>query len=188
MKTSIRVLSIAEYKSLGHGWTVQYGIHESAFGPILIGLLGRAVCALMFAEDGRAAASLKRAWPLSFIRHQPEITQTMARDLPAMLLGEKVCALALRGTAFQVAVWKALLTIPLGSTASYSGVAEMAGRPSAVRAAANAVAGNPVAILVPCHRVIAKSGDLHRYGGGVDKKRELLEWESNPFFYSSDSQ
>ncbi len=170
-----------EYKARGRDLVIRYGVHDSPFGPVAIGLTDRGICWLGFAGDvDDPVAALKAEWrEATLVRDDAAVARIAARlfeggqgvaaDLPPLLL---------RGTNFQVKVWQALLRIPPGHVASYQQVAAAIGSPAAVRAVGQAVGHNPVAVIIPCHRVIRKSGALHNYRWGESRKRALLAWEA----------
>ena len=171
-----------DFKARGRDLEIRHGRHDTPFGPVVIGLTPRGVCWLGFAE-GEPAAAIAADWPAARLIADPAATGPVADQLfgivPATGPGPGPrLSLLLRGTNFQIKVWQALLTIPAGGVASYEDVARAIGRPTAVRAVARAVAGNPGAFLIPCHRVIRKSGALHNYRWGADRKRALLAWEA----------
>jgi O-6-methylguanine DNA methyltransferase len=121
----------------------------------------------------------RRRWPAARWVRDDAATAPVARSVFARpAVPGTPLAVLVRGTNFQVQVWRALLRIPEGSVASYESVAAAAGRPAAVRAAAGAVGDNPVAWLVPCHRVLRKSGLLGGYRWGLERKRAMLAWEA----------
>ncbi len=171
-----------EYKTGGEGLAISYGFHPSPFGECLVAVTGRGICHLAFVEHAdRAAAveALHKTWPSSDLRQdagrtRPLVDQIFARR-PAG--ANSSLTLLLHGTNFQIKVWEALLRIPAGSVTSYEGLARFIGRPEAVRAVANAVANNPIAYLIPCHRVLRKSGEMGGYRYGTARKRALLGWE-----------
>jgi len=171
-----------ELKRAGAGMTIQYGIHPSPFGECLIAVTARGVCHLGFmpAADRQAVlAELTAAWPRARLEAAPRVTALVARRL--FTRGNNQApgiGLHVRGTNFQIKVWEALLRIPPGSVASYEDIARRIHAPRAVRAVANAVAHNPVAWLIPCHRVIRKSGALGCYRWGETRKKALLAWEA----------
>ncbi|MEI6557468.1 MAG: methylated-DNA--[protein]-cysteine S-methyltransferase [Rhodospirillaceae bacterium] len=157
-----------------------WGRHGTPFGPVLAAATSGDLCWLAFIKDGDADAlrRLARAWPGATLTEQPAATA----DAVALAFhpGHRLAAplpVLLAGTPFQLAVWQALLRIPAGALVSYGDLAAAVGRPRAVRAAGSAVGANPVSVLVPCHRVIAKAGDPFKYGGGPERKRALLTWE-----------
>ncbi|MHB8536088.1 MAG: methylated-DNA--[protein]-cysteine S-methyltransferase [Sulfuricaulis sp.] len=171
-----------EYKRAGANLTIQYGFHASPFGECLIAVTARGVCHLGFVSpaDRRAAlAELAAEWPRARIEEAPRATAQVARRLFARVNGGSPGVdLLVRGTNFQIKVWEALLRIPPGAVVSYEDLAQRARIPRATRAVANAVAHNPVAWLIPCHRVIRKSGALGGYRWGETRKQALLAWEA----------
>ena len=161
----------------GRGETIRFVIAGSPLGPLLVAATAKGICRLTFDEDERA---LKRRFPNADIRPDDG---TIAEWVDAALVAiERPAAardlpLDVRGTAFQEAVWRELRRIPLGETRSYADIARAVGQPGAVRAVGTANGSNPVAVLVPCHRVIRSDGSLGGYAGGLDRKRKLLAAE-----------
>lgn len=173
-----------EYKRRGAGLTLRYGFHPTTFGDCLLALTPRGICALRFVAPGKrehSLAQLRSEWPLAnFVADQDETRMTVERLFTWSKWERKhPFHLYVKGTNFQVQVWQALLSIPLGAMISYADLAKFLGRPSAVRAAAGAVAKNPVGYLIPCHRVISKSGQIHNYRWGSTRKKALLGWEAS---------
>jgi AraC family transcriptional regulator of adaptative response/methylated-DNA-[protein]-cysteine methyltransferase len=179
---NIHAVTPGELKRAGAGLSIQYGFHPSSFGECLIGATSRGVCHLSFLskEDHRAAlAELAAEWPQAHIEEAPRVTAPLARRLFTRVNGDAPgIDLHVRGTNFQIKVWEALLRIPSGGVVSYEDLARHIHAPRAVRAVANAVAHNPVAWLIPCHRVIRKSGVLGGYRWGETRKKALLAWEA----------
>jgi AraC family transcriptional regulator of adaptative response/methylated-DNA-[protein]-cysteine methyltransferase len=172
-----------EYKQQGEGLNIIYGFHETLFGQCLIATTGRGICALRFVTpDGQEAilSDLKDEWPLARFEEDANVTGPLSeRIFSTPDNGHKrPMHLLLKGTNFQVQVWRALLDIPPGMMVSYQDVADHIGRPDAVRAAAGAVAKNPIGYLIPCHRVINKNGRIHRYRWGSARKKAMLGWEA----------
>ncbi|MBI3778220.1 MAG: methylated-DNA--[protein]-cysteine S-methyltransferase [Gammaproteobacteria bacterium] len=171
-----------ELKRAGAGLTIQYGFHPSPFGECLIGVTTRGVCHLGFVppESRRAAlAELTTEWPRARFEEASRMTAPIAHRLFTRGNGQAPgIDLHVPGTNFQIKVWAALLRIPPGNVASYEDIARRIRAPRAVRAVANAVAHNPVAWLIPCHRVIRKSGALGGYRWGETRKQALLAWEA----------
>lgn len=161
----------------GRGETIRYVIAQSPLGPLLVAATSRGICRLTFDEDERA---LKRRFPNATIVADDGTISAwaegalMAIEHPAQT---PELPIDVRGTAFQEAVWKELRKIPLGETRSYADIAAAVGQPQAVRAVGTANGRNPVAVLVPCHRVIRSDGSLGGYAGGLDRKRKLLAGE-----------
>ena len=173
-----------EYKRRGAGLIIQHGFHPTIFGECLLAQTSRGICALRFVEPGRresSLAELKSEWPLADFVLDLSGTETAANRLfsPAMWDQAQPFHVTLKGTNFQVKVWQALLSIPQGAMVSYGDLAAFIGRPTAVRAAAGAVAKNPIAYLIPCHRVISKAGKIHRYRWSAPRKRAILGWEAS---------
>jgi len=171
-----------ELKCAGAGLTIHYGFHPSPFGECLIAMTTRGVCHLEFVspEDRRAAfTELTAEWPRAQFEEAPRTTAPIARRLFTRVNGDSPnIDLHVHGTNFQIKVWEALLRIPPGDVVSYEKIAKHIRAPRAVRAVANAVAHNPVAWLVPCHRAIRKSGALGGYRWGETRKKALLAWEA----------
>lgn len=172
-----------EFKGLGAGLAIRYGFGVSPFGACLVAATARGVCWLSFhGADGRdaARAELQRAWPRARLSADLDAAPLLARIFrPAgQRQDEAPIHLVLRGTPFQLKVWEALLDIPPGEVLSYGDVARRIGRPAAARAVGNAVARNPVAFLIPCHRVIRQAGGVGSYRWGAERKRTMLAWET----------
>lgn len=174
-----------EFREEGNGLRISAGFHASPFGEALIATTERGLCGLSFHDGNRRAAlrDLAARWPRATIEERPRVTAPIASRVFAALeardpeglvpLGLLVC-----GTNFQVKVWRALLQIPVGSVATYEDIATSIGSPTALRAVGTAISRNPVAFLIPCHRVIRTTGALGGYRWGVPRKRAMLAWES----------
>jgi AraC family transcriptional regulator of adaptative response/methylated-DNA-[protein]-cysteine methyltransferase len=170
----------AEYRSQGRNMTIHYGLHESPFGEYLLGVTDRGICHMAF-TDGNAEQTLRAFsvdWSSAKLSENSGITDAYHEQIFAVTESGTPLPLFLRGTPFQLKVWEALLTIPEGSIRAYEDVADMSGNPAATRAAASAIAGNRIALLVPCHRVIRKIGETGDYRWGRQRKRLLLAWEA----------
>ena len=175
-----------DYKRDGAGIEIAYGIHPSPFGPCFIGQTERGVCALGFAEDDVSPEPLQdfqRRWQNATFRLDKAQTGVTAARIFGASGGR--LALDLRGTNFQLKVWEALLRIPPGAVVSYGGLADAPDKSGAARAVGSAVAANPVSYLIPCHRVIRKSGRFHNYYWGPERKRAMLAWEAAHFALAS---
>ncbi len=171
-----------EYKNRGKGLEIAYGIHPTPFGECLLAVTGRGVSNLIFLADGSpqgAIAELRRRWGNASLQEDASRTQAAAEQVTQALLGEAELPLALhlRGTNFQLKVWEALLRIPEGALVSYDELAAWIGDPGAARAVGNAVGCNPIPLLIPCHRVVRKSGDFGGYRWGLPRKKAILGWE-----------
>lgn len=172
------------FRSGARGESIRFAISPSSLGPVLVAATGKGVCAVFMGDDPDAlVADLHRRFPKAGITgSDAEFDLLVARVIAfveAPRLGWDL-PLDLRGTAFQQRVWQALRDIPAGSTESYSAIADKIGLPKAVRAIAGACAANPVAVAVPCHRVVRSDGGLSGYRWGVERKRALLDRESKP--------
>lgn len=174
----------AVYGRGGEAQMIGYTTVASALGLILVAATQRGVCAVRFVaedDDDGAAELLRKELPAAVLERDDErLRATAARVVSAVSGGADDLELPLdvRATAFQLRVWRALRAIPRGQTRSYTEVARSIGQPTAVRAVAGACATNPVAIVVPCHRVVAAGGELAGYRWGVERKRALLEAEA----------
>ena len=188
LMVSVDAVSPGEYKSKGRGLTIRWGIHQGPFGEFLLGQSDRGVTTLKFLEgrsDKRELVDeLRASWANAAVVEDLKGTAQSAGLVVRALANAPVespqspIRLHLRGTNFQLKVWEALLRIPGGGTTTYEELATSLGTPEATRAAANAVAANPVVWLIPCHRVIRKSGAFGGYQGGELRKRALLGWEA----------
>ena len=176
-----------EYKSRGAGLIIRYGIHPTPFGKCLIATTERGICHLGFINSGEGAAidELVSTWKLAkmtedYTKTAPLIRSIFSEDtaeFKTSLSTVSPLRLLLRGTNFQIKVWEALLKIPSGSVTTYEQVAAQISQPNAVRAVGSAVGHNPIAYLIPCHRVIRKSGEFGNYRYGSARKKVLLARE-----------
>ena len=172
-----------DYKSQGEDLEIAYGFHASPFGECLLALTGRGICDLIFVSEGNreeALKALKKRWARAALHEDPQRTGPVVAQVFDRLTGgeAKPLSLHLRGTNFQIKVWEALLNIPSGTVVSYEDIAVSIGMPSAARAVSNAVARNPIPVIVPCHRVIRKAGAYGGYRWGTARKKALLDWEA----------
>ncbi len=178
---SVDAVTPGEYKSGGAGLEIDYGWLESPFGRCLLGVTDRGVCHLSFpgAEDRKEHfASLRRRWKRAALKENADrVEPWLERVFSRPGEGPPVPVL-LKGTNFQLKVWKALLEVPPGRLVCYQDIARQVCASSATRAVANAVGANPVAYLIPCHRVIRKMGGLGGYRWGLARKRAMIGWES----------
>ncbi len=176
---TFEAMTPGEYKKMGDGVTIEFGVHPSPFGFCIIGMTQKGICHLGFTDTlsaSKARRVLKQRWPCSSLNENPEITGPVVNRI-FKIEGENIARpfhLLLKGTNFQVNVWKALLKIPRGHLVCYQDIAAFSGRPDAVRATAGAIGANPVGYLIPCHRVISKSGKIHNYRWGTARKKAIL--------------
>jgi len=163
-------------RAFGAGLRIRYGAHGTALGPAFVGLTERGICHLRFIDEtADPVAELREEWPEATLVEDPAAAR---ETLDALARPRAPMRLWLKGTNFQIKVWEALLRVPEGALVSYSRLATVAGMPKAARAVASAVAANPVAWLVPCHRVIRSSGVLGQYRWGPERKAALIGWEA----------
>lgn len=173
-----------EYRTRGAGVTIRYGIHPTPFGKCLIAVTERGICRLAFVDgnEGGAIDRLVEDWrQADLIEDYKSTAPLIARIFYGPVPGPTALSrldppltLHLRGTNFQIKVWEALLEIPAGSVTTYERIAARIGKPKAVRAVGAAVGDNPIAYLIPCHRVIRKSGEFGNYLYGSARKKAML--------------
>ncbi|MVM31439.1 methylated-DNA--[protein]-cysteine S-methyltransferase [Spirosoma sp. HMF4905] len=179
---TIEGVTPGQFKQAGSGLVLAYGVFDSPFGKYVLGEINGKIALLHFLNDGDEPESiLANAWPEVTLRQDAEALHelvnqifpttanaTMSHPLPVLL----------RGSAFQLKVWEALLKIPEGRLASYDQIAEAIGQPTASRAVGTAIGSNPIGYLIPCHRVIKKTGLFGGYRWGVERKQAMLGWEA----------
>ena len=181
---TLEAMSPGEFKAGGAGLQIRYGIHDTPFGTSLIATTARGICNLYFLEttdEKTAAQRLRLAWKNAEIIRDEQATQSL-RDLifiSETLSEQKPLTLLVKGTNFQIQVWRALLKLPFGAIATYQTIAQLVARPTAARAVGNAIGNNPIGYLIPCHRVIRESGELGGYGWGLERKTVMLGWEAS---------
>lgn len=169
------------YKKGGKGMSIQYAVVDSPLGKLLVGATDRGVCAVALGETkGALEQRLVAEYPAAAIVEDRGALRQWTEQILAHLQGRTGCLdlpLDIRATAFQWQVWNALAQIPRGTTRTYAEVADTIGRPRAVRAVARACATNPVALAIPCHRVVPARGGVGGYRWGVERKKALLRTE-----------
>jgi AraC family transcriptional regulator, regulatory protein of adaptative response / methylated-DNA-[protein]-cysteine methyltransferase len=160
---------------------IRYACSDSPLGRMLIAATDRGICSIQFGRtDGELLAGLKREFPFAVRKQDDGGLESWVEALLQHMTGKDLGSalpLDIRATAFQRRVWAYLQTIPFGRTKSYSQVAKQIGQPSAVRAVARACAANPVAVVIPCHRVVRQNGSMGGYRWGIERKKMLLEME-----------
>jgi AraC family transcriptional regulator of adaptative response/methylated-DNA-[protein]-cysteine methyltransferase len=176
-------MSPGEWKTGGEGLTVTYGFHPCPFGMALVMTTPRGLAGLALADAGKERAALRdmRArWPKARYVEDFAATAATGRRIfdSTLWRPDQPLRVVLIGTDFEVRVWEKLLTIPMGKLTTYSDLAASAGSPKAARAVGAAVGKNPICFVVPCHRVIGKSGELTGYHWGLTRKRAMLGWEA----------
>lgn len=183
---NVYAVTPGELKEEGAGLTIRYGAHPSPFGDFLLAVTGRGICALEFLSGrskGEAVEELRTRWGNATIVLDPGATNAVAERIfvPSLRRSAPPLNVIVRGTNFQVKVWEALVRIPPGYAASYEEIASRIGARRAVRAVGSAIGRNPVAFLIPCHRVLRKTGDFGEYGWGPARKKAILAWEAATF-------
>ena len=176
-------MSPGEWKSGGAGLDIRYGFHPSPFGTALIMATARGLAGLALTDAGKertALADMKRRWPKATYIEDAAATAPLARRIfdPSQWRAEQPLRIVLIGTDWEVRVWEALLKIPMGRLTTYSEIAGKVCTPKAARAVGAAVGKNPICFVVPCHRVVGKSGDLTGYHWGITRKHAMLGWEA----------
>ena len=185
---SLEAASPGELKSGGAGWTISAGFADTPFGRCLLGEGPRGICHLAFveSEDGVAElAALQGNWPGARLHRDDSAASRLADrvfERPARSHSRPALRAFVRGTAFQVRVWRALLQVQPGTLVSYGQLAAALDQPAAARAVGSAVGQNPLAYLIPCHRVIRETGVIGDYRWGQVRKRAMVAWESSPRF------
>jgi AraC family transcriptional regulator, regulatory protein of adaptative response / methylated-DNA-[protein]-cysteine methyltransferase len=196
---TLEAMTPGEFKAGGAGLTIATGFHESPFGECLVAVTDRGICGLSFVVDGdrdAAIAELEGRWPGASFVHDQRSTRPVAEQVFAAWGGGSwettvsnandgpvtptPLSVLVRGTNFQVRVWEALLRIPPGSVATYEDIATAVGNSGAIRAVGTAIGRNPVAYLIPCHRVIRKTGVFGSYHWGATRKVAMLVRETAP--------
>jgi AraC family transcriptional regulator of adaptative response/methylated-DNA-[protein]-cysteine methyltransferase len=177
---SIEGMTPGEYKNGGEQLQINYSFAETPFGNIIVASTTKGICHLAFADDEKEALLLlQMQFPKAQFRQVVDTIQQNAlfiftqdwKDLSKIKLH-------LKGTPFQIKVWEALLKIPMGDVSTYSGIANTINNPNASRAVGTAIGDNPVAFLIPCHRVIKSTGDFGQYHWGGIRKTAMIGWEA----------
>ena len=180
LMVSCEALTPGEIGARGEGLVIRYGFAASPFGAIILGTTPRGICHLRFlapGQTGAAESDLHAEWPRAGFQRDDAATLQLAAEVFGSFAEPKPLSLLLRGTNFQIKVWEALLRIPSAHAVSYGHLAAMAAMPHAHRAVGTAMAHNPIAVLIPCHRVIRESGETGLYRWGADRKCAILGWE-----------
>ena len=183
---NVYAVTPGEMKAEGAGLTIRYGAHPSPFGDCLLAITGKRICGLTFLAGrraGEAVEDLRARWGNANLVPDPGAAKAVAGRIfvPSRWRGAPPLNVIVKGTNFQVKVWEALVRIPPGCVVSYEDIAARIDAPEAVRAVGSALARNLVAFLIPCHRVIRKTGAFGNYGGGPARKKAILAWEAAAF-------
>jgi AraC family transcriptional regulator, regulatory protein of adaptative response / methylated-DNA-[protein]-cysteine methyltransferase len=176
-------MSPGEWKAGGEGLMLTYGFHPSPFGTAIVMNTQRGLAGLALADAGKekaALADMRARWPKARYVEDAAATAATARRIfdSSLWRKDQPLRVVLIGTDFEIRVWEKLLSIPMGRLTTYSDLAAKAGAPKAARAVGAAVGKNPVCFVVPCHRVVGKSGDITGYHWGLTRKRAILGWEA----------
>jgi AraC family transcriptional regulator of adaptative response/methylated-DNA-[protein]-cysteine methyltransferase len=178
---SLEAITPGEYKAMGEGLVLRWGVHETPFGPALLVASERGLARLDFLEARRLDDALIEAradWPLSRFVEDPEVTRPHVAAAFGAGGEDAPLRLFAKGTPFQIQVWRALLKVPRGATVAYGDLAAELGRPGAARAVGRACGANRIGVLIPCHRVIRETGALGGYQWGIERKQAVLAWET----------
>jgi AraC family transcriptional regulator, regulatory protein of adaptative response / methylated-DNA-[protein]-cysteine methyltransferase len=179
--TTLEAVTPQEYKLKGSGIRIEYGFHETPFGPCLIGVTERGICWLSFlpsdADPKVELENMKAHWHNSVFHEDANLTESFVNQIFLPDQQNKKLHVFVKGTNFQVKVWEALLRIPMGNVITYQGIAEGIQSPKAMQAVGSAVGSNHVAFLIPCHRVIRKDGILGEYRWSSSRKKSIIGWE-----------
>ncbi len=172
-----------DVRSRGEGLTIRYGFHPSPFGTALVMATERGLAGLGFADPGEERAALEDMcgrWPRAAYEENSAATAPLAARIfdPQKWQPETPLRVVMIGSDFEIRVWESLLRIPLGQATSYSDIARHLDKPKAARAVGAAVGRNPISFVVPCHRVLGRSGGLTGYHWGLTRKRAILGWEA----------
>jgi AraC family transcriptional regulator, regulatory protein of adaptative response / methylated-DNA-[protein]-cysteine methyltransferase len=171
------------YKAHGRGLNIQYGFHDCPFGRALILITSEGLAGLAFADHGKeksALADMTARWPEATYIENQQATAPYARRIfeSERWKPDQPLKIVFIGTDFEIRVWETILRIPFGKASTYSDIACHIGKPKAARAVGTAVGKNPISFVVPCHRVLEKSGGLGGYHWGLTRKRAILGWEA----------
>ena len=171
------------YKARGRGLEITYGFHDCPFGRALILVTNEGLAGLAFADEGKeksALADMTSRWPEATYTENPAATAAYAKRIfeSERWKQDQPLRIVFIGSDFEIRVWETLLRIPFGKASTYSDIAAHLGKPSAARAVGSAVGKNPISFVVPCHRVLGKSGGLCGYHWGLTRKRAILGWEA----------
>ncbi len=180
MFVKIEATTPGQFKDGGKELAIRYGFHDTIFGECLIALTERGICSMSFndpADRASVTAGIQAAWPHATLAPAQEETAPLVTQIMNLDDAEQPLRLHVKGTNFQIQVWQALLKIPAGQIVSYEDLAHAINRPNATRAVSSAVAKNPVGYLIPCHRVIRKSGHFGKYHWGTARKKAMIGWE-----------
>lgn len=179
--TTLEAVTPQEYKERGAGLQIDYGLHETPFGKVMIGVTERGICWLSFVntdEDPNIELlKMKEHWNNSIFHQYQELTKSFIAKIFYHTSSCEKLNVLVKGTNFQVKVWEALLKLPAGSVTTYQNIAHNINSPKAMQAVGSAVGSNHIAFLIPCHRVIRKDGILGEYRWNSTRKKSIIGWE-----------
>lgn len=178
---TLEAMTPDEFRNQGENLKIRYAFHPTPFGDCLLAVTQRGICNLAFVQRGKrrgAVRELRQEWKNAEVIEDASATKPYVDRIFRTRISTGPVTLHIRGTNFQIKVWKALLGIPRATTAFYEGIARRIKKPRSVRAVAGAIAHNPIAYLIPCHRVIRKTGAIGGYRWGSRRKKALLAWEA----------
>lgn len=181
---TIEGVTPGQFKQAGSGLTLNYGVFDSPFGTYVLGTINEKIALLHFlAEPENPEAVVMAAWPEAKLTHNPQALSPLTAAIFSTIgttpsAPKKSLHVLMRGSAFQLKVWEALLKIPEGRLVSYDQIANAIGQPTASRAVGTAIGNNPIGYLIPCHRVIKKTGIFGGYRWGPERKQAMLGWEA----------
>ncbi|WP_259067069.1 methylated-DNA--[protein]-cysteine S-methyltransferase [Mucilaginibacter sp. X4EP1] len=178
---NIEGVSPQQFKSSGVGLEIFYGYHATPFGMCFIAVTERGVCDFHFIDEDAQRnefTNFSQKWQFASLVHRPDLTQTYIQKIfkPEATNHQKL-NLLVQGTEFQIKVWQALVSIPFGNVRSYEQISATIGHTGSVRAVASAAGKNPISYLIPCHRIICKSGEVGNFSYGKVRKQALIAWE-----------
>lgn len=180
LMVNCEAMTPGEYKRLGKDLIIQYGIHPTPFGRCFIAVTNRGVCKLAFLQEGDEQAifqEFESEWQLASKTKNQAATAPFIEAIFSLANPNKPLHLLVKGTNFQLKVWEALIDMPLGKLTSYEQIAATIDNPNATRAVGSAIGKNPIAFLIPCHRVIRKTGEVSQYRWGTTRKQAIIGWE-----------
>ncbi|EIS3738668.1 methylated-DNA--[protein]-cysteine S-methyltransferase [Aeromonas hydrophila] len=178
----LEAVTPGEYKQRGAGLVIDHGVHDTPFGQAFVALTPRGICNFSFLDDQAPQTpltALAQSWPEAELREEPSRTMGVIHTMfDGSKAPDRPISLHVSGTNFQISVWRALLQIPPAKVVSYAQVASAVGNPKAARAVGLAVGANPIALMIPCHRVIQQNGKLGGYHWGETRKQAIHAWEA----------
>ncbi len=176
---NIEGMTPAEYKHGGKHLTIRYSFAQSPFGNVIVAATEKGICHIAFEDERQKALQVlkQKFHAANFIQEIDPFQQNALQIFQGDWSQLSKIKLHLRGTDFQLKVWEALLKIPMGNLTTYNAIAHSIGKPSASRAVGTAIGSNPIAYLIPCHRVIRSTGDFGDYMWGSTRKTALIGWE-----------